>query len=178
MPHIHGSWGHYVRPGKTDPKKYGSYYEHHVASDAYMADTPEERRAAAKKAAKKVRRRRRKAVRKEAEKAAQSSQQGKATHKPPVVRVSGKQDAKPKAVHASLPEVALYVRDVNGVVVYNCGSKKGARIRSFLLSALPRGSVTETSATTLILRRTIEDLGFNKVDDFKYWCSHRGKQRQ
>lgn len=24
MVHVHGSWGHYVRPGHTDPKRYGT----------------------------------------------------------------------------------------------------------------------------------------------------------
>lgn len=174
MPHIHGTWGHYVRPGKTDPVKYGSYHTYHAADDACMADTPEERRATAKKAAKKARRARRKAARKAVEMAAQKDQPGIAASKVP----TSKQAMLPPSAQSDLPEVSLSIRDTHGVEVYNCGSKKGARIRAFLVSALPKGSFVEASSTTITLKRTIKELGFKSSDGFKYWCAHKGKRRQ
>ena len=148
MPHVHGSWGHYVRPGKTDPKRGASYYAHRVKDDAYMADSSEEYRAVKDRAAKRA-----------------------------AANARRRHQRQNEKVTAAAEEVPLIVKDIHGNTIYSCNAKRGNRVREFLISALPPGSFAKENAITISLRKSLAELGFKNKAEFEYWCAHQGERK-
>lgn len=74
------------------------------------------------------------------------------------------------------PKKTLYVRDIHGRTIYQCGRRKGTQVKQFLIEKLPVDAYQEMTSG-LVLTKSLLDLGFESQADFVYFCAHKGRRR-